>query len=40
MMLGYVRFELEVRKGNYLNPVEGSSFISFRNAHPPGKGVR
>lgn len=40
MTLVYIGFGLEVRKGDYLNTVEESSFISLRNAHPPGKGVR
>lgn len=40
MVLGYIGFVLEVRKGDYLNTVEGGSFISFRSAHLPGKGVR
>ena len=40
MKLGYIGFGLDVRKADYLNTIEGSSFTSFRNVRPPGKGVR
>lgn len=37
MKLGYIGFGLDVGKGDYLSTIEGSSFISFRNAYLPGK---
>lgn len=40
MKLGYTGFGLDVGKGGYSNATEGSSFMSFRNAHRLGKGVR